>query len=92
MLSSRQMTKKSASPKPITYRLRNTRQNRAVFTKAHAQLDGVVGTDQLPSLSDRSQLRDIGNIDEETTGWRPPSPIGVLHSRQCEVERRWRFG
>lgn len=61
-------------------------QNLAVFTKADAEIDGVVGTDQLPSLSDRSQLRYMHNIDEEGTGWRPLSSVGVLHKCQCKFE------
>ncbi|KAK1835309.1 cytochrome P450 [Podospora conica] len=62
-----------------TVALLNIMQNPAVFAKARAELDRVVGTDRLPSLSDRSQLRYIDYIVEETTRWRPLSPIGIPH-------------
>lgn len=53
--------------------------NPDVFQKARAEIDRVVGTDRLPALSDRPKLRYIDYIVEETTRWRPLSPIGIPH-------------
>jgi cytochrome P450 len=53
--------------------------NPSVFQKARAELDRVVGQGRLPSLSDRPSLRYIDFIVEETTRWRPLSPIGIPH-------------
>jgi cytochrome P450 len=53
--------------------------NSDILAKARAELDRVVGTDRLPSLEDRPNLRYIEYIVEETTRWRPLSPVGVPH-------------
>lgn len=53
--------------------------NPHVLAKARAELDSVVGTDRLPSLADRPKLKYIEYIVEETTRWRPLSPVGVPH-------------
>ena len=62
-----------------TVALLNMMQNPEVFQKARAEIDQVVGTDRLPALSDRPKLRYIDYIVEETTRWRPLSPIGIPH-------------
>lgn len=62
-----------------TVALLNLMLNPDVFQKARDEIDRVVGTDRLPSLADRSQLRYIDYIVEETTRWRPLSPIGIPH-------------
>lgn len=53
----------------------------AVFKKARETLDKVIGTDRLPSLSDRDNpdLRYMNYIVEEISRWRPLSPLGVPH-------------
>lgn len=53
--------------------------NPDVFMKARAEIDRVVGQDRLPSLADRPNLRYIDYVVEETTRWRPLSPIGIPH-------------
>jgi cytochrome P450 len=53
--------------------------NPHVLAKAREELDRVVGTDRLPRLSDRPKLRYIEYIVEETTRWRPLSPVGIPH-------------
>jgi len=53
--------------------------NPHVLMKAREELDRVVGTDRLPSLTDRPKLRYIEYIVEETTRWRPLSPVGIPH-------------
>ncbi|KAK5128728.1 hypothetical protein LTR85_000061 [Meristemomyces frigidus] len=64
----------------------NLMQNPAVFQKARAEIDRVVGTDRLPSLADRAQLRYLDYIVEEVSRWRPLSPIGIPHrSTQDDV-------
>lgn len=62
-----------------TVALLNLMKNPHVFAKARAELDRVVGTDRLPSLADRPQLRYLDYLVEETTRWRPLSPIGIPH-------------
>jgi cytochrome P450 len=53
----------------------------AVFKKARETLNQVIGTDRLPSLSDRENpgLRYFDYIVEEISRWRPLSPLGVPH-------------
>jgi cytochrome P450 len=53
--------------------------NPHVLEKAREELDRIVGIDRLPSLSDRPKLRYLEYIVEETTRWRPLSPVGVPH-------------
>jgi cytochrome P450 len=53
--------------------------NPEVFAKARKEIDRVVGTDRLPTLADRPNLRYIDYLVEETTRWRPLSPIGIPH-------------
>lgn len=53
--------------------------NPEVFRKARAEIDRVVGRDRLPSLADRPMLPYLDYIVEETTRWRPLSPIGIPH-------------
>ncbi|KAH9897587.1 cytochrome P450 [Xylariomycetidae sp. FL2044] len=62
-----------------TVSILNMMLNPDVFAKARAEIDGVVGTDRLPSLEDRPNLRYIDYVVEETTRWRPLSPIGIPH-------------
>jgi cytochrome P450 len=54
--------------------------NPHVLEKAREQLDCVVGTDRLPNLADRPRSRFIEYIVEETTRWRPLSPVGIPHN------------
>jgi cytochrome P450 len=65
--------------------------NPEVFSKARAEIDRVVGTDRLPSLDDRAQLRYIDYIVEETTRWRPLSPIGIPHKSLKDDEYNGMF-
>ncbi|ORX96547.1 cytochrome P450 [Clohesyomyces aquaticus] len=53
--------------------------NPYVFRKAREEIDSVVGLERLPTLADRAALRYIDYLVEETTGWRPLSPIGIPH-------------
>ncbi|OTB02671.1 hypothetical protein M426DRAFT_61715 [Hypoxylon sp. CI-4A] len=53
--------------------------NPGIFEKARAEIDRVVGTDRLPTLDDRPNLRYIDYLVEETSRWRPLSPIGIPH-------------
>ena len=52
-----------------------------VFKKAQETLDRAIGRDCLPAFSDRENpgLRYINYIVEETSRWRPLSPLGVPH-------------
>lgn len=53
--------------------------NPGIFQKARDEIDRVVGTDRLPSFDDRPNLRYIDYLVEETSRWRPLSPIGIPH-------------
>jgi len=53
--------------------------NLHVLEKARNELDRVVGHDRLPSLADRPKLKYLEYIVEETTRWRPLSPVGIPH-------------
>ncbi|KAH8879379.1 cytochrome P450 [Thozetella sp. PMI_491] len=62
-----------------TVALLNLMQNPDVFQKTRSEIDRVVGLERLPSLADRPNLRYIDYLVEETTRWRPLSPIGIPH-------------
>ncbi|OTA57464.1 cytochrome P450 [Hypoxylon sp. EC38] len=62
-----------------TIAILNMMLNPDVFEKARAEIDRVVGTDRLPTLEDRPNLRYIDYLVEETSRWRPLSPIGIPH-------------
>ncbi|KAI0179025.1 cytochrome P450 [Hypoxylon sp. FL1284] len=62
-----------------TVALLNMMLNPEVFLKARAEIDRVVGSDRLPSFDDRPNLRYIDYLVEETSRWRPLSPIGIPH-------------
>ncbi|KAH7025683.1 cytochrome P450 [Microdochium trichocladiopsis] len=62
-----------------TVAILNLMLNPDVFKKAQAEVDRVVGSERLPSLEDRPNLRYIDYLVEETTRWRPLSPIGIPH-------------
>lgn len=65
--------------------------NPHVLQKMRAEIDRVVGNDRLPSLDDRPQLRYIDYVVEETTRWRPLSPIGIPHKSLKEDEYNGMF-
>ncbi|KAI1137387.1 cytochrome P450 [Hypoxylon sp. FL0543] len=62
-----------------TVAILNMMLNPDVFEKARAEIDTVVGTDRLPTLEDRPNLRYLDYLVEETSRWRPLSPIGIPH-------------
>lgn len=62
-----------------TVAILNMMLNPEVFQKARAEIDRVVGTDRLPTFDDRPNLRYIDYLVEETSRWRPLSPIGIPH-------------
>ncbi|KAI5857361.1 cytochrome P450 [Durotheca rogersii] len=62
-----------------TVAILNVMLNPGVFEKARAEIDRVVGTDRLPTFDDRPKLRYIDYLVEETSRWRPLSPIGIPH-------------
>ncbi|KJA20625.1 hypothetical protein HYPSUDRAFT_1090837 [Hypholoma sublateritium FD-334 SS-4] len=47
--------------------------------KAQAEIDRVVGVDQLPGFEDRHSLPYIDAIYREVLRWKPPTPIGIPH-------------
>ncbi|KAI1765031.1 cytochrome P450 [Hypoxylon sp. FL1150] len=62
-----------------TIAILNMMLNPKIFQKARAEIDRVVGTNRLPSFDDRPNLRYIDYLVEETSRWRPLSPIGIPH-------------
>ncbi|KAF8154861.1 putative monooxygenase [Crassisporium funariophilum] len=54
--------------------------NPRIQAKAQAELDSVVGTDRLPSISDRPRLPYIRSIIAETFRWSPAIPLGIPHA------------
>jgi len=48
--------------------------------KAQAELDTVVGRDQMPTLTDAPSLPYLGAVIKETLRWRPVFPLGVPHA------------
>ncbi|KAG2367962.1 cytochrome P450 [Suillus spraguei] len=54
--------------------------NPEVQTKAHAEIDRVVGKDRLPDFNDRSALPYVEAILRETLRWHPVIPFGIPHA------------
>ncbi|KAK0194555.1 cytochrome P450 [Armillaria mellea] len=50
-----------------------------VQKKAQAYIDGVVGNERLPTLSDREAILYIDAIAKETSRWRPVAPMAFAH-------------
>lgn len=50
-----------------------------VQRRAQAELDGVVGTDRLPTFEDRDRLPYINAICSEVLRWMPVGPLGLPH-------------
>ena len=57
-----------------------------VQAKAKAEIDSVVGVDEngnisrLPNFEDRSELKYLELVIQETTRWAPLSPVGIPHA------------
>ncbi|KAM0563254.1 hypothetical protein ACHAPJ_000972, partial [Fusarium lateritium] len=47
--------------------------------KARSQLDEVIGSDRLPTFSDRASLPYIEHIVQEIYRWSPLAPLGIPH-------------
>ncbi|KAG2110358.1 cytochrome P450 [Suillus discolor] len=54
--------------------------NPEVQTKAHAEIDRVVGKYRLPDFNDRPALPYVEAILRETLRWYPVAPLGVPHA------------
>ncbi|TFK49671.1 cytochrome P450 [Heliocybe sulcata] len=50
-----------------------------VQSKAHAEIDAIMGQDRLPSFSDRDQLPYVEALVSEVLRWNPVGPLGVPH-------------
>lgn len=53
--------------------------NPLVQKKAQEELDRVIGTDRLPSFSDREDLPYINALLKEVLRWHPVAPMGLPH-------------
>ena len=51
-----------------------------VQRKAQEEINRVVGTDRLPSFSDRENLPYIDAMVKEALRWHSVTPMGVVHS------------
>jgi cytochrome P450 len=47
-----------------------------VQTKAQAEIDGIIGPDRLPLVSDREQLPYVHAVVKEVSRWHSVSPLG----------------
>ena len=50
-----------------------------VQSRAHEELDRIVGRDRLPELEDRKSLPYVDAIHKEVLRWLPAIPSGVPH-------------
>lgn len=58
----------------------------SVQTKAHAELDRVIGRERLPDLEDKDSLPYIDAICKEVLRVHPVTPLGIAHRLMCEDE------
>lgn len=56
-----------------------------VFCKAREEMDRVVGTERLPTMSDRNDLPYLECVLSETFRWYPVAPIGELVHPQLQA-------
>ncbi|KAH9934348.1 cytochrome P450 [Fomitopsis serialis] len=57
-----------------------------VQAKAQAEIDQVVGSERLPSITDRPSLPYVRSVITEVFRWYPPTPLGLPHAlRQDDV-------
>ncbi|KZT71135.1 putative monooxygenase [Daedalea quercina L-15889] len=57
-----------------------------VQAKAQAEIDEVVGTERLPSITDRPSLPYVRSVIAEVFRWYPATPLGLPHAlRQDDV-------
>jgi cytochrome P450 len=52
-----------------------------VQKRAQAEIDSVIGRDQLPTFTDRASLPYIDAVLRETLRWYPVVPLGNLFTR-----------
>lgn len=57
-----------------------------VQSRAHAEIDAVIGSDRLPGYSDRQNLPFINALVQETHRWNPALPMGIPHRTDQEIE------
>lgn len=57
-----------------------------VQAKAQAEITRVVGSDRLPTYSDRDSLPYIEAVYKELLRWRPPAPLGIPHRLDSEED------
>lgn len=65
--------------------------NPHVLTKAHAELDAVVGPDRLPDFGDKDALPYINAIITESLRWHNVAPLGLAHCTVADDEYRGYF-
>ena len=46
--------------------------------KAQVEIDGVIGSDRLPTLADQSSLPYVDALVKEVLRWNPVAPLGTL--------------
>ncbi|KAI4248938.1 MAG: hypothetical protein LQ352_005803 [Teloschistes flavicans] len=56
-----------------------------VVQKAHDEIDRVIGTDRLPTFSDRNSLPYIDGIVKEAWRWNPVGPMGLAHKAEEDI-------
>jgi cytochrome P450 len=52
----------------------------SILHKVHAELNGVVGSDRLPTLQDRSNLPYLEAVWKESLRWSVPVPLSKILS------------
>ncbi|KAG1884193.1 cytochrome P450 [Suillus subluteus] len=55
-----------------------------VQRRAHAEIESVVGGDQLPTFEDRASLPYVESVLRETLRWHPVGPIGIAHATSSD--------
>lgn len=61
-----------------------------VQEKAHAEITRVIGTDRLPTYSDRSSLPYVEAVYKEVLRWHPIVPIGLPHRLDAKADDEYR--
>ncbi|KAL8653394.1 MAG: hypothetical protein Q9226_003871 [Calogaya cf. arnoldii] len=56
-----------------------------VVQKAHEEIDRIIGTDRLPTFSDRKNLPYIDGIVKEAWRWNPVGPMGLAHKSEEDI-------
>lgn len=62
----------------------------AVQLAAQEEIDRIIGTDRLPTHSDRGSLPYLEALYKEVSRWHPVVPLGIPHALDSKTDDNYR--